>query len=710
MGAVYTKEMRALFASPLGWVFLASFCAVENLFFYLLNIRQGLADLNGLFSNTLIILVFLLPILTMRTFSEEYRQRTDQLLFTSRLRVSDIVMGKFFAVFTVFIISLASTAVWPLIVSRYGTLELASLVGNYVALVLAASAFIAIGMYISARTESQLIAALISFSIFFAIYILDYASGKQSDTLLFFLVRRFSLFYRYGYFAKGIFRLDDAVFYLSVSVLALTLTRQTILHRLVRSSRTRSLLSAGTNVALLVSVLMLNLIATEITNRFFMQADMTSNRLYTLSAQTEAYIASLDEPVTIYALDTEKAFLETPGLFEVGEVLRQYAALSGGLVRIEYVDTYKNPGFFAKYNFTATPSSRSLLVTSAEKHRLIDIGEEIFLVDYDQQEARYKTTGFDAEKRITSAILYTQQETSSTVAMLVGHNERMPDGLREMLTSANYAVVDVNLSQQPLPADCTFALLVAPLADYLPQEVDALDAYLAGEGQLMVFIGPESPHLPNLMLYFEEWGARYTTAFVLDESRSIGSPAFLAPLLAEHEMVGDIVKSNMALIAPFSRGIDILWTEKGTRHVSPLMVSGDTSYQKAYGNDLQTLVDFAPDADSVMGQTPIALLVEDHRFESRTLMSRILFSGSAMMLADEMLQTSSFLNRDYVQSAMAYFSPQQDALAFPTTNVVDNRLTILAGEAQWVFWIFSVALPGVLLLSGIGVWRHRRNL
>ena len=93
MSAIFKRDLRAYFKSPLGYVYLAAFVLVLNIYFYLMNVYSGSSSLDGIFSFIVTMCVFLIPILTMRTFAEDYKQKTDQLLFTAPVRLTGIVMG-----------------------------------------------------------------------------------------------------------------------------------------------------------------------------------------------------------------------------------------------------------------------------------------------------------------------------------------------------------------------------------------------------------------------------------------------------------------------------------------------------------------------------------------------------------------------------------------------------------------------------------------
>ncbi len=228
MLAIYKRELRSYFTSPMGYIFCAVFLLVNNLFFYLYNIYSQSSDVTGVFSNMLTVLIFIIPLLTMRSFSEESKQKTDQLLLTAPINISSIVVGKFLAAMSVFVIALIGTLTWPLIVTMYGNPAVSTIIGNYVAIIFAASTFIAMGVFISSLTQSQIIAAIVSFCAFLAVSLLQSLASVVDIAFVQNLLNWLSIFARYQNLTIGLFSLADIVYYLSFSVVFLFLTTRVI--------------------------------------------------------------------------------------------------------------------------------------------------------------------------------------------------------------------------------------------------------------------------------------------------------------------------------------------------------------------------------------------------------------------------------------------------------------------------------------------------
>ena len=224
MFAVYKRDLRAFYTTPIGYVFSGILILIMNLCFYFLNVETSSSNVKPIFYLLLIGLAFLAPILTMRLLSEEKKMKTDQLLFTVPIRMTDIVLGKYFAAMSVFIISMLGTFMIPLILAAYSVSEPWAIFGNYVAIFFAASAFIAIGLFISSFTENQLVSALISWTVLIGLWLVDLLVANIEIIAVKTVVSWLSVFSRYTGFTYGLFDLSDIVYYISVAAVFIYLT------------------------------------------------------------------------------------------------------------------------------------------------------------------------------------------------------------------------------------------------------------------------------------------------------------------------------------------------------------------------------------------------------------------------------------------------------------------------------------------------------
>ena len=189
MKAIYKREIKMYFSSMIGYVFIAFFVLITAVYFSLQNILSLSPDFQYVFSSVIMMFLILAPMLTMRLLSEEKKQRTDQLLLTSPVSIPAIVLGKYLAAVTVFLISLVITGIFPVILSFFGTVAVAQILGSYIGFFLLGSAFIAVGLWISSITDNQIVSAVATFVAVFLLLmvetIIKAASGSESFSLMF---------------------------------------------------------------------------------------------------------------------------------------------------------------------------------------------------------------------------------------------------------------------------------------------------------------------------------------------------------------------------------------------------------------------------------------------------------------------------------------------------------------------------------------------
>lgn len=185
MFAIIKKELKQYFFSMIGFVFLAFFLALIGLYTWAGNLSQGIGNFEMTLGSLTFIYVILIPILTMRIVAEDNKQRTDQLLYTAPVSLTKVILGKYLAVMALFTIGMLVISTYPLLISMYGqnvrlSLAYSSIIGYY----LLGAANIAIGVFISSLTESQVIAAVVSFIVLLLSTMLtSIASMVPSDSL-----------------------------------------------------------------------------------------------------------------------------------------------------------------------------------------------------------------------------------------------------------------------------------------------------------------------------------------------------------------------------------------------------------------------------------------------------------------------------------------------------------------------------------------------
>lgn len=224
MFAIFKRELKAYFTSPLGYVFLAIFYAFSGLFFYIFSLSVGSTDISSVFLMMFIVLMVFVPLLTMRLLSEDKKQKTDQLILTAPVSLLSIVMGKFLAAYAIFAIGVAVMPVYGFVMSTFATVSWLPIWGNTVGLLLLGGIFVSIGLFISSLTENQMIAAIGGFFINLMILLMNTLKSALPNGFLQDVLSSISVYSRYSEITNGIFSLSSLIFFGSVIFIFLFLT------------------------------------------------------------------------------------------------------------------------------------------------------------------------------------------------------------------------------------------------------------------------------------------------------------------------------------------------------------------------------------------------------------------------------------------------------------------------------------------------------
>lgn len=222
MFAIMKRDFRSYFNSPIAYVLIGLFMLLLGLFFNSM-IGYGSDIMNQFVSTMRVLLLFIVPILTMRSMAEDKKNGTEVLLLTSPVRVTEIVLGKFLAAFSVFLVMTGVTLIFPLITIVAGKPDIALILSSYFGYILLGAIFISLGIFASSLTENQIIASIISLVSIFLIQNIDYLasffSGFLNKAFLWLSVKD-----RYEDFSIGIIDLTSIIFMICYAAVFLILT------------------------------------------------------------------------------------------------------------------------------------------------------------------------------------------------------------------------------------------------------------------------------------------------------------------------------------------------------------------------------------------------------------------------------------------------------------------------------------------------------
>lgn len=225
MKAIFKRELRSYFISPVGYVCVAALAALYGFWYYIMVMGSGSTNyISYVYQNMFTFSMMVIPVITMRSMSDDQKNKTDQALLTAPVGVTGIVMGKFLASFMVFFIATTIGLLPAVAVSFFSSPAWGEIIGNYLGALLYGGAMVSIGVFISSLTVSQVIAAISTLVVSVFLMFIDNITSAVSSAALSKVVGWISFTSRYTAFTQGIFSLSSAVFFLSVMAVFVFLT------------------------------------------------------------------------------------------------------------------------------------------------------------------------------------------------------------------------------------------------------------------------------------------------------------------------------------------------------------------------------------------------------------------------------------------------------------------------------------------------------
>ncbi|MBQ9503841.1 MAG: Gldg family protein, partial [Lachnospiraceae bacterium] len=589
MLAIFKKECRSYLYSVTGALFVSINLLILGLYFMANNLVGMSASLAPVMINVLFILLIMVPVLTMRSLAEERKLRTDQLLLTYPVSVFRIIAGKYLALLAVFALPVAVSCLYPIVLSSYGDVAYAESYASILGYFLFGAACLSIGLFISSITESQVIAAVLTFAALFLTYLMGgivsllTSGGNKAAEIL----NIFDFPGRLENIMSGILDLKDIFYFLSVTALMLFLTCQSLLKRRFTVSKKTIKLSVYSNALIIIviaAVVAANFGMSKIPARYT-EFDLTEDGKFTLSQESVDYIKALDEDITIYCIGTED-MMNGYDYKEVTYTLGQYDELSDR-IKVVYKDPSKEPDFTAQFSDDNVEVG-SLIVTAGDKSKVIS-SYEMFETEVDYQNYTQNKTAYDGEGQITSAIAYVTTDDIPKVYVITGHGEKTLGSyarLNAAVKKQNLDVEELNLMNvDKIPEDAGAVMMMGPTVDLSADDAGKVSAYLKSGGNLVAAVGYTEEETPNLDKIFSEYKVTRLNGIVFegDADYMYQTPLYLLPEVESSAITSEIKNRKMLCLVPESAAFlseDSGEDDGEDNGIEMALTSSDKSYLK----------------------------------------------------------------------------------------------------------------------------------
>jgi len=729
MAAIFKREFRAFFNGVLGWLFVAVTFAFMSLYFLVYNLLNGLANAGYLYGAVIFLYIVTIPILTMKIFAEDRKNKTDQMLYTAPVSLFKLVMGKYLALAAVFTIPVLISALFPIILSSYGAVPLGESYACALGYYLYGLAAIAIGLYISSKTENVIVAAVLTVLATFLVYVMTGIENIISSVpVLPTLLEGLNFMSRFEIFESGYIDLTAVLYFVTVIAVFIFLTIMGIKTR--RSTFTKKNFARKTGSLLLTVIVIAALVAGNIgfskIPEKYTSYNMESNKVYDITDDTRAVLEALTTDVTFYVYNTENS-VDTG----VRRTLGQYDEYEH--ITVEYIDPSEQPNFGEQYEAESL-STGSIVVVCGDKYKVVDY-DDLYEYEVNYYTYSYDTTGYDAEGQLTSAIGYVTSTETDIVYVIGGNDElSLGSGFTEAITKLNAEVESVDLiTLDEIPAEVSAIIILAPETDINEDEAQIIRDYLDNGGSMYVTLQYTQSPLTNFYSILEDYGIGVESGIITETDRSYyyQEADYLIPSLtnatANGTSGGDTVfmLQCVGLTNLTSDDDDTAedTSDESVSLASALDADDVEAEEAAEEDDLSVYVLAKTSENAVLKTSPYTATTLDYEEGDETGEfsiglaaekgdTKVVVFASPAMTDDTVDSYISNYNSKLFGNVMSYLTGAEESdtsVAIPAKEISTTYVTVATKDIIVLGVTFIIIVPVVMIIIGIVIWVRRRK-
>jgi len=467
-------------------------------------------------------------------------------------------------------------------------------------------------------------------------------------------------------------------------------------------------------VGFIAVVVVINIIATILLEKFPLTIDLTSSGRYDISQESIDYVSGIDKEVDIYVLADESYFNDPVNtyFYQLGETMKKYTQYNSRIT-LNYIDLESNPGFAQNYK-NETFAIGDILVQSDLRYQKFSYNDMLHYA-YDSQ-GRVTSISSKAEETLTSSLLYVTDENPISVAFVSNHGTGGVDGLISLLQGNSFEISSFDLLSQEIP-DAQIVVIAAPMQDFDKLEIDKLTEFMLNGGdfgkQMLYIANPDQPELPNLEDFLAEWGVGFEdgVAYETDENLIYYNNYFS---IQDDESVNlKFAGREEPLSAPILmygvRPLVALFDAQNLRSTTVLATTHESAVLAPFDPDENW--DPADEQNKAFTTIIAAQRKSDAEVGKDITTSTLLVFGSSEMFTSGIGDSDSFGNAQYTVSLLNELTGREDSqITVTSKELTPVVLEINATTAIFLGILFVAILPLAVLVAGLVVFLRRRNL
>ena len=492
-------------------------------------------------------------------------------------------------------------------------------------------------------------------------------------------------------------------------------------------------------VFFIAAIVLVNIVATMLFDRFPITLDLTSGSIYTISGETAEYIEGITEPVAITVLATEDEYRAISSYTaQCTELLKNYTQHNSG-ISLRFLDMLSNPDFVAGYSQDLANGdiiielddgthSRVKVVTLTD---IIVVPEDYsyylsntYIANYgaDYIHSMLDAYGLiqssNAEQAITSAIMTVTDANPITAAVLSypGANESDVSGLTDLLDANGYILENLDISADDISPEVDLIIIPAPKIDYSAEEISKIETWLSNGGELekdLIYIAStEQQRTPNLDALLYKYGitVEYKVVHETSTSRYTNLDTYTYQDIVTENYIDEMTSLERPFVVPDSRAVTARFKNVDATYSCETLVSSSNSAvlkdMFADGDD------WTPETASERGSFASVVIGKQEKINQDTHISGFTYVvafGSDLMLNPVFMGTSSFNNGDFIISMLNEITGKSEGITLKPKVVSAGTFDITESQTRALTLTFAVIIPVIVLAAGTFVWIRRRH-
>ncbi len=464
-------------------------------------------------------------------------------------------------------------------------------------------------------------------------------------------------------------------------------------------------------IVVVAAVVIANVIFSAFSYKNNWYVDLTTDGIFGLTDAGRAMLDDIDAPIQIHFCSPFDVMESNAAQKMVFELVREMAAEYDNIT-YDYIDPVKNPTAVLKYKSSAADSvnANTIIVESGTEFRKFAL-QALFIFDTDNT----TVWAFNGELKLITAMVQCTQAETPIAYFTYTHGESISNSMQEVFYDAGYELRTIDLTKEDFHEDGRLLVISDPLYDFegiseatagRKSEIEKIDDFLDGFGNLMVFMDPDTNELPELEEFLVEWGIKFDNSVLKDPSSSIDTTHYAISgqySLEENSLgaslVTDIVSVGTApkTIVNYASPINLLYDYQNSRQTSTAIYTSDKAQKYVDGKLAEE------------GRYSLVALSRETRYIENTPHYSYVFAiGSKYFTADAFL-TPTYANRDIIYTMMRAMGRVQVPLELKFKVFEDESLDILESEAGAWTWGIAVAMPACVFAAGVIIWIRRKH-